>query len=219
MPRSSFSYILVAATLLACVPKPPEGSAAYAPGGQAWVRQELIPPSGEERRTLRRFWLETRFGRLVLLEGLAEPCGLDTFWEAEDQLRLRLPVPLARHLKVVHGQRWRGIGLSVEQHEDQLRMSSASPDGQRRLIVVYTCRDNSWMVYLRRAGEPNYNAAMDRGWGDPNLFGGFDYQRVPLELVWTGPRSARLRVRGGRAGVTVKEHCGDVDLKWEFVLN
>jgi hypothetical protein len=65
-------------------------------------------------------------------------------------------------------------------------------------------------------GEPTYNDAMQQGWDDPDVFGGFDERQAPLSLEWIGPRQARVVIPGKRYGVTLREHAGDVSLRWVF---
>jgi hypothetical protein len=119
-------------------------------------------------------------------------------------------------LQMQDQQSWSGVTLRVTPHEDQVRLQSVSPDGQRRLVIIQACESEAWNLYLRQPGEPNYKPAMALGWDDPDLYGGFEYNQPPVSLQWTGPRAAVLVVAGKRYGVTLREKVGDVRVRWVF---
>jgi hypothetical protein len=111
---------------------------------------------------------------------------------------------------------WGDLKLRLELHEDQVSYKRESPDHERWLVVVKTCETDDWNLYLRRTGDPTFNAKMQEGWDDPDLAGGFSEAQPVMALDWTGPRSAKVVVLGKRYQVTVREEVGDVKLKWVF---
>jgi hypothetical protein len=152
----------------------------------------------------------------VLAEGLESLCGVDIVWVDAQTLGLRIPGARAEALRIHNADTWQGLTLRVDVHEDQVVRKEDSPDGQRRLIVVRTCESDDWNLYLRRQGEPTFNTAMQTGWDDPELAGGFSAEQPVLKLAWDGPRSATITVAGKNYNVTIRDHVGDVAVHWKF---
>jgi hypothetical protein len=186
-----------------------------------WVDIEQVAPRAEKDELLPTIRLRLRerwhTGSLVLAEGLETLCGTNVAWQEDGSLLVRLPADRVEFLKIREGEGWSGIPLHVAAHEDQVKLSRESPDGALRLVVIETCETESWNLYLRRAGEPNFNAAMQAGWDDPDLVGGFEANQRPLSLGWTGPREAEIQVPGKRYGVTVRDRVGEVRVHWRFL--
>jgi hypothetical protein len=209
--------------LLAGCNSPETNRSFVAPGGGHWVAMEELPPKADEDRLLPtlRLSLKSRFDSAgpLILEGVETLCGTHVQWMDPHNLRLSIGADRAGHVKITQGQRWGKITLHLTLHHQQLKFDLWSPDGERRLLVIASCESEAWNVYLRRPEEPIYNEAMQRGWDDPDLFGGFEASQQPLALKWTSSRSAEIRVAGRRHEVTVREQVGDVSLKWVFVRN
>jgi hypothetical protein len=206
--------------LLAGCQAPVEHWSMVAPDGRHWVAIEAVPPApgSDDLQPTVRLRLKSRWrpGGRLLLEGVASLCGTTVQWQDDGRLSLRVPADRAPGLRVADGAAWAGVAIQVQVHEDQVVMQSPSPDGRLRLVVIKDCESEDWNLYLRRSGEPNYNAAMRKGWDDPDLFGGLGYNQPPLGLAWTGPRSARIEVPGSPYGVTLKRALGGVKVTWFF---
>lgn len=223
--KQNLLHALFPAALLfsgACAKAPAETEANFAPHRGAWVRVVQVPadPSKEELLPTYRLHLENGGlfnGGLDLVQGVDNLCGIDSHWIDDEHLLLRVPARQAAHLALSGPQLWQGIDIRIDLHEDQVRQQAVSPDGQRRLVVIADCQHGDWNVYLRRAGEPNFNAAMDQGWDDPDVFGGFSALQPVSYLRWTGPRSAEIGVPDKQYGTQVREKIGDVTLKWKFL--
>jgi len=191
-----------------------------APDQQHWVTIEKRDPvqgSDELLPTLRlRLKERCKPGSLTVLEGVETLCATDVVWKDNATLLIRLPMDRASHLKVQDGQAWGGVSLQVRLHEDQVKMRSWSPDHSYQLVVIEACETEDWNLYLRRAGEPDYNPDMQRGWDDPSVYGGFSSSQPPLSITWAGPRQAVISVPGKRFGVTLRSKVGEVSVRWRF---
>jgi hypothetical protein len=198
----------------------PPDHALQSPDGSAWVRMDTVPadPAQDRWVATQRVTLQRRWSRdsLLLLDGVENLCGSDLRWLDAHTLGLRLPVAAQPHWKAGQRQDWDGIGLRLLWHEDQVLFQRNSADLQRRLVVLSACDTQDWNLYLRRPGEPLYNDAMQTGWDDPDVFGGFGPEQAPLSLEWTGPRSAVIVVPGKQYRVTLRNKVGDVAVQWKF---
>lgn len=181
--------------------------------------REVAPQAGKDQLLpTRQLWLGGRAWRpsLLLLEDVEDLCGVRAGWGDSTHLYLRAPAALGPKLRVKDGQAWGSVTVKVELHEDAVLLRQWSPDGERCLLAIGNCQQTQWNVYLRRKGEAAFNAAMDQGWDDPDVFGGFGWDQPPASLKWTGPRSATILVHGRNHGVTLRDRCGDVQLQWTF---
>lgn len=213
--------LMVCFALGACSHPGPQDQAFLSPDGSAWVHMETVPVDANKDQLLptTRLVLQQRWnwGAQLLLEDIESLCGVQVLWVDAQTLGLRVPGARGKHLRIKDGETWHGILLRTQLHEAQVKPQALSPDGQRRLIVVSTCETDDWNLYLRRAGEPTFNAAMETGWDDPDLFGGFSGEQAPVSLRWTGPRSGEISVIGKNPRVTVRKQVGDVTVKWKFL--
>lgn len=216
-----FTRLLCTLALLAGCAKPaPEDSAFISPDGHAWVHAESVPADEAKDQLLptTRLTLHERYSltHRLLAEDLETLCGVHVIWLDPSTLGLRVPGARMGSVRFNDSERWGGILLRLQLHEDQVSYKRESPDHERWLIVVKTCETDDWNLYLRRTGEPTFNAKMQEGWDDPDLAGGFSEAQPVMALDWTGPRSAKVVVLGKRYQVTVREQVGDVKLKWVF---
>lgn len=199
---------------------PDQHSAFVAPGGSRWVEVETVAPApgSDELQPTQRLSLRSRWrpGSRVVLDGLESLCGTTVQWTDARHLYLRVSADRVGGLQVHDGDTWGGTTVQVLVHTDQVVFDRPSPDGQLRLVLIKNCESEDWNLYLRRAGEPPYNEAMQQGWDDPDLFGGLGYTQPPLSLTWTDRRNARLEVPGKRYGVTLKTELGGVHVDWVF---
>ncbi len=215
------TFLVALGVLTAACSKPlPEDQAFLSPDGQAWVHAESVAPDAEKDELLpsTRLVLKQKFGwgSPILVESLETLCGVHVQWIDAQTLGLRVPGPRAAGVRFKDGDQRNGLTLRLDVHEDQARHQAWSPDGLYRLVVVRTCETDDWNLYLRAQGEPTFNAAMQNGWDDPSLFGGFSELQPIVNLHWTGPRQARIEVVGKRYDVTVREKIGEVSLQWVF---
>lgn len=218
----SVAIFFFALSLSGCTSKPAAQEGIFAPSGSRWVRIEKLPPDPAHDQLLPTLRLSLGTSgssdRLPLMEGVETLCGVDVVWQDEDHLLLRVSGAKASHLKAV-SQAWKGIDVQVQLHQDQVKKDVTSADGQRRLVVIATCESGEWNLYLRKNGAATYNDAMETGWDDPEVFGGFGPNQEPLDLRWTGPRSAEITLPGLPLGVTLRRQIDDVSVRWKFLPN
>jgi hypothetical protein len=213
--------ILCLALLAGCA-APVENMSFVSPGKGRWVAIEQAAPDASKDELLPsvRLRLASRWGGgPVIFEGAESLCGSTVLWTDDANLLLRVPADRAPFLRVKDGDLWKGVTLHVALHEDMVKMEKWSKDGLWRLVVIQTCETENWNLYLRRAGEPTFNEAMKTGWDDPDLFGGFEATQPPIELKWTGLRSAEIQVPGKSYGVTTRRKIGEVTLSWKFLAH
>jgi hypothetical protein len=205
--------------LLSACQNPPT-DAQFSPDGRRWIRVEELPPDPAKEQLLptQRLVLGGAWARspLVLVEDMENFCGLATRWIDASRFYLELPLAAAPNLRVQDGQVWAGVTLEVRGQQRDLLFDRYSNDYLRRLVVIANCERTLWNLYLRNAGDPLYDAAMEEGWNDPRLFGGFSAKQPAFELTWTGPRRARIRVAGRLQGITLRESIEDVRVDWVF---
>ena len=153
---------------------------------------------------------------VVLAEGFDSMCGVHLAWVGSATFRLRLPAPLASCLKTQGGSIG-GVTVQNELHEDFVGLRSFSPDRRLRLVSIRNCEGTQWDIYLRKADEPNYNAAMAKGWADESLAGGFDERRVLKSITWHGDSRAEILVQGNRGQIQTRDKIGSIALDWKFM--
>lgn len=177
---------------------------------------EPAPGSDELMPTKRlRLAEDGRTDSLVLLEGASSLCDSTVQWTDDGHLFLRLPEADLPGLHATDGMSWGGVELRLQVHSDQVSRRP-SPDGSLDLVVIQQCESQNWNLYLRRAGQPDYQRSMRLGWGDPSLFGGFTWLQPCLDVEWIGPRSACVEVAYRRNGVTLRHEVGGVHVEWVF---
>jgi hypothetical protein len=217
------SLVLGLYALTGCSSPAPEDRAWISPDATYWVHAVSVPPApgSDDLLTTQELVVHQRWNprTLVLVGGLESLCGTELKWLDATHLGLRLSLGDASKLQIKDGDQWGDLQFRVILHEDLVSHQVWSPDGQRCLVVIHTCMTDDWNLYLRRKGEPLYNAAMDTGWDDPDVLGGFGYTQPPIYLKWTGPRSAEIAVPGKSYQVTLRDHAGDVKVHWKFIAS
>jgi len=220
MIRPALVLLILASLLSACASPVPDDRAWLSPDHSSWIHMETVPvpPGSDALLPTRRLILHQRWSPTgqVLIEGLDDLCGTDVQWQDDQDLSLHLSLGDAAKLRVKDGDDWHGITLHVALTLDRVPVQSWSPDGARLLVIINKCDTGDWNLYLRRRGDPLFNAAMEDGWDDPDVFGGFGDSQKPIALKWTGPRNAEIDIPGKRYQVTLRDRIGDVSVKWRF---
>lgn len=164
-----------------------------------------------------RVEIATKLGRrAVLAKGFESMCGIGMGWQGNEAFKMRVPVPDADKVLMPFSV-FDGVTINRETHEDFVFLQSGNVEGTLRLVAIRNCEGTEWNVYLRKAGEPNFNADMQKGWADPSVAGGFDLRRDLKSITWKGPRRAEILVQGNRGQVQTRDMVGGVYLSWKFL--
>jgi hypothetical protein len=107
----------------------------------------------------------------------------------------------------------------LEEHQDQVLATYASPSGALRLVAIQECGNRSWGLYLRRADESAYLPSMNEGWNDPSLLAYFDFLRSLKGARWKSEQELFIDIAGGPADNTLRREALGVKIDWKFAGN